>query len=406
MAGILHGAVLGADLLAQLHGTGGAVLHAAAAGHAVLRLHLGNIGAAAQVGRVEELGCPQGVADVDVAVADAENLLLAVDVGDLVDEAVVLRLAENLKGLLLGDVAAPVGLHDVVCHVAHGDAPVLRIIGATLVEGPAGQAAGAGGFGVLTLVLVQPVGDVLDGDGLALGGDGLLHRDDVHADARAAGRHHGSDPLQGLEAHALEELAKLRVLLQLLGIHIRELGAAGDKQRDHIPLLVVRVLAVQVLPVVLDQAHHAHLEQQLLQMLRVLARELGDLGQGLGLADLHFQGDLGHLVGDDALEAPVFRVLIGDLPPHAVGDHLAQLQNDLPLGHILRNFIGMGVVVGHNTLPLFIVGYQLCQSRTCWRSQSAQASMPSPVLAQMGMIWMLGLRILAYSVTFSMSKSK
>ena len=176
----------------------------------------------------------------------------------------------------------------------------------------------------------------------------------MHTDARTAGRHHGRDPLQGLKAHALEKLAQLRVLLQLLGVHVSELGAAGDEQGQNVPLLMVGVLAVQVLPVVLNEAHHAHLKQQLFQILRVLAGELGDLGQSLGLADLHFQGDLGHLVGDDALEAPVFRVLIGDLPAHAVGDHLAQLQNDLALGHILRDLVGIGVKVGHNALPLFL----------------------------------------------------
>ena len=89
---IRHRAGLGAQLLAQLHRTGGTVFHAPAAGHALVRLHPGHIGAAGHIGSVEQLAGAQGVADVDVAVADAENLLFAVDVGDLMDEAVVLGL--------------------------------------------------------------------------------------------------------------------------------------------------------------------------------------------------------------------------------------------------------------------------------------------------------------------------
>ena len=163
MFGILNlAAILGAQLPAQLHGSGGAAFHALAAGHAVRLLHPGHIGAAGQVGGVEQLGGAQSVADVDVAVADGEDLVLAVDVGDLVDEAVFLSLAEDVQGLLPGDVAAALaGLHHIVRHVAHGHAPALGIVGAALVKGHPGTAAGAGGGGVFAVVLVQPVGNVL-----------------------------------------------------------------------------------------------------------------------------------------------------------------------------------------------------------------------------------------------------
>ena len=50
--------------------------------------------------------------------------------------------------------------------------------------------------------------------------------------------------------------------------------------------------------------------------------------------------------------------------------------------------------------------YALFQSATCPRSHSHHASTPSPVLAEMGKISSFGLRMRAYSTTFSMSKSK
>ena len=231
VTGILHlAAVLGAELLTQFHSTCGADLHALAAGHAVALLHAGNIGAAGEVGGVEQLRGTQGVAHVNIAVTDGEDLILAVDVGDLMDEAVLLALTEDVQRLFAGDVAAALAcLHHVIRHVAHGDAPTLGVVGAAFIEGEAGLTAGAGGGGVLAVILIQPVGDVLKVNGGILRLDGLLHGDDMHTDARAAGRHHGGDLLQGQAGHTLEEAAHLGVLLQDSVVHVGELGAAGDE---------------------------------------------------------------------------------------------------------------------------------------------------------------------------------
>ena len=174
---------------------------------------------------------------------------------------------------------------------------------------------------------------MLDGDGLALHADGLLHRDDVHPDARPAGGHHGGDFLQGQESHALKEGGHLGVLVDLGAAHIEKLRASGDEHRQDIPLLMVGVLAVQVLPVVLDEADEAHLVQHLLQLVRLHAGELLNLLEGLGLAHLHLHGHVGHLVGDKPRQPPVLRVLPGDaveLGGHPVGDHPAQLDDLLP----------------------------------------------------------------------------
>ena len=91
--GHLSAGLFAAELLAQLGGAGRTHLNAATAGHALVLLDLGDIGRARQVGRVEQLRGAQGIAHVDVAVADGEDLVLAVNVGDLVHKAVVLGLA-------------------------------------------------------------------------------------------------------------------------------------------------------------------------------------------------------------------------------------------------------------------------------------------------------------------------
>ena len=172
--------------------------------------------------------------------------------------------------------------------------------------------------------------DLLQPDGLLLRLDGLLHRDHVHTDARASGGHHRRDLLQGQHGHALKERRHLRVRVDLAPPHIQKLGAAGHEQGQDVPLLVVRVFAVQVLPVVLNETQPGHFVQQLLQGLAFHLRQLHQLLDGLGLADTHFQCHVRHLIGHQRIQPPVFGVVSGGLQANAVGDHAAQLQDLLP----------------------------------------------------------------------------
>ena len=240
------------------------------------------------------------------------------------DEAVLLALTEDVQRLFAGDVAAALArLHHVIRHVAHGDAPTLGIIGAALIEGEAGLTAGAGGGGVLAVILIQPVGDVFKVNGGVLRLDGFLHGDNVHTDARAAGRHHGSDLLQGQAGHTLEEVTHLGVLLQDGVIHVGELGAAGYEHGQH-PLLGTG----GILPVVLDDAAEGHLVQEAEKFFLLHTRELYQFRQGLGLAHLHFHCHFRHFVRQQQGKAPILGVILGELLEaqlygDAVGDHLA-----------------------------------------------------------------------------------
>ena len=127
-------AILLADLLAELHGSCRAGLDTEAAGNAVLRRDLCRIGRAGQVRRIEEHARAQGIADLHIAVADVEDLRLAVDVRDLVDEAVVLCLLDDLERLIGRDVVGTVRLDRVVSHIADLDAPVFGVVSAALAE--------------------------------------------------------------------------------------------------------------------------------------------------------------------------------------------------------------------------------------------------------------------------------
>ena len=252
----------GAQLLAELYRPRGAHLDASAAGHALVGLGARHICGAGQVRRVEQLRGAQRIAHVHVAVADGEDLVLAIDVGDLMHKAVGLGLAKRLVDLLARDVVAAIGLHHVVGHVAHRDAPVVRVVTAALAQLRAAHAAAARARCVLALVLVEPMLDVLDRDGAVLHLDRLLDRDDVHADSRASGRHHRRGLGKGSLGGLLEKLRHSRMLVDLGLAHVEELGRTGHEHGQH-PLL----RAGGVLPVVLEQTDVAHLIEQLLERL-------------------------------------------------------------------------------------------------------------------------------------------
>ena len=366
--------VLGAQLLAQLHRAGGAVFHAAAAGDAVLRVHLGHVGAPGHVGRIEQLRRAERVADLDVAVADGEDLPFAVDVRHLVHEAVVLRLLEDGDRLVVGDEVAAAGLGQVFGHVAHADAPVAVVVGAALVQLLPAVSAGADAHGEVPLIPLEPVGDVLDVDGLVLHRDGLLHRDDVHADAGAAHGHHRRDLLQREEGHPLEEHRQLRMLVHELDVHVGVLGRSRDEHRHPVDAVLPvetgaghgAFLRVLVAVVILQHAEVGELVQQFVEGLVVrgvmlLRIHLMQFRIGVVLAHAeevpgqHVQQEIQrglpghgvHLVLEDAREAPVLGG-VGvhlDLSGDAVRDVADEFQ-ELGIG-ILIPFVLGDKLLGH-----------------------------------------------------------
>ena len=168
---------------------------------------MGAVSGGGHVRRVEQLARSQREAGAERAVADGKDLILAVDVRDLVDIAVVLGALEDLHRLIIGDLAALAGLETVVTKLTDGNAHLILQLAAALALNAHGIAAGAVADAEVILILFQPVGDVLDIDRLVRGRDSLLDRDDVHADAGASGRHHAGDLRQRQERHALENCA-------------------------------------------------------------------------------------------------------------------------------------------------------------------------------------------------------
>ena len=341
--GHLSAGLFAAELLAQLGGAGRTHLDAATAGHALVLLDLSDIGRARQVGRVEQLRGAQGVAHVDVAVADGEDLVLAVDISDLVHKAVVLGLAQDVVTLVAGHVMATIGLNHVVGHIAHGDAPIGRVVGAALTHHATARAAAAGAVGIFAIVFVEPMLDMLDRHRGARGVDGLLDRNDVHADAGASGRHHRRGLGQRSLGRLLKELGIDRVLLELAHAHVEELGRTRHQHGQH-PLLG----ALGVFPVVLEQTRVAHVVEHLLDIGFGHAGELDHLGQRIGTAHLHLAEHFGLLVGCGLGKRPVLVAQQLVAMQQTVGAVLAQLDDGLARmlrqrRHELRTDVGLGV---------------------------------------------------------------
>ena len=341
--GHLPAGLFAAELLAQLGGAGRAHLNAATAGHALVLLDLGDIGRARQVGRVEQLRGAQGVAHVDVAVADGEDFVLTVNVGDLVHKAVVLGLAQDVVNLVAGHVMATIGLDHVVGHIAHGDAPIGRVVGAALTHHATARAAAAGASGILTLVFVEPMLDMLNRHRGACGVDGLLDRNDVHADTGASGRHHRRGAGQRPLGRLLKELGIDRMLLELVHAHVEELGGTRH-QHGQYPLLG----ALGVFPVVLEQTRVAHVVEHLLDIGLGHAGELDHLGQRIGTTHLHLAEHFGLLVGCGLGKRPVLVAQQLVAMQQTIGAVLAQLDDCLARmlrqrRHKLRADIGLGV---------------------------------------------------------------
>ena len=278
VARILDGAFLGAELLTEADSAGRAGLDALAAGHALLGVALGHVSRGGQVRRVEQLRGAQRIADADGTVADAEDLVFAVDIRDLVDIAAILCLLEDLHRLFIGDVMAMVRLAAVVGKITDADAPLAFHVAGALSADALLLAAGAHAHADMPLILLQPMGQVLDRQRLALGRDGLFDRNDMHADSGASGRHHFSNTRQRQIGHAFKEIGRLREHVRLLGIDHHDLGAAGNEHVQHPALFMVRILAVEILPMELDQTALADGLHRFFQIgsvkLRVLLCEL------------------------------------------------------------------------------------------------------------------------------------
>ena len=126
-------------------------------------------------------------------------------------------------------------------------------------------------------------------------------------------------------AHLVGKLAHLLwYALKKLLIVDHVLGAADNKNGNEILLVTVGVV-----PVILDYADLRKLVEKLFHPFDLPAELACDLSRSVGLAHLHLQHQLRHLVGQDLVEHPVFwtrfiHFRLTECNIHTIGNMLCQ----------------------------------------------------------------------------------
>ena len=185
----------------------------------------------------------------------------------------------------------------------------------------------------------------------------LFHRDDVHADAVAAGAHHGRDILQRQECHPLKERRHRRVPVHAVRARVEKLRTAGDEERDPVPLLALirtgrAVVVVMIAVVVFDDAVHRSEIQQFAHAFRgkLGLVHLAQLLIGIPFAQLHPEEHVHLVLGQDLPEAPVFGIGgldARDLGLHVIGDLACELR-------VFFLEILLAVVFGYRYFPAVV----------------------------------------------------
>ena len=296
--------LLGAELLAHLDGVVRAVIGAAAAGHALLLVDLGDVVALGEVRGVEVLRHAQREAALDLAVADGEGLAL-MQGRDLVHAADVVGLLDDGLGLVDADRTAPAVVGEEVGDAAHEQAVILIDIAGALAHHAADAAALTWRDVQVAFVILNVLRAALVVDLLRVGRDGALHGDDAH-DAGTHGGVHGVLFLAGGRV-LMEGVGDLRMRLDERLVRQQELEDAGGVRGQQVNLEI-------------DLRHDdLHDETDLGDLVQNLSRALdGHLGL---LRNQRNEGrlhagqclhDLDLLVRDPLLKCPVLCAIRGD----------------------------------------------------------------------------------------------
>ena len=346
---------------------------------------MGTVGRAGHIRCVEQLRCTQCIADTRCTVADGEDLIFPVNIGDLMYKSVSLGALQNFQNFLLCDVMAFSCFYQIICHITDTDAQISFDFAAAFAAHALLTAAGTGADCIFVLIFFQPVGDMLHTCGFLLCRNCLFYRNDMHSDSGASRRYHWCDLFQRQSGHIFKEICQNRVFFHLLFIHHHKFCAAGNKHRQDILLMMVGVL-----PVIFDHADHGHFIQQLLHTFWIFAGFSGNLFQCHWFSDLHGKTDLCHFISQNFRESPILGILHCDFHTDTVSDHLSQLQDQFTFFF-------------HSFTPFSFDSFQELVSSF---SQSIHSSMPSPVRAEIGMIFISGFSFSTRFLHSSRSKSK
>ena len=318
-----------AELLTELDRVLRADFDAAAAGDAVVRVDMGSV---VRRGHVRGGGVPGGLqrhAGLPVTVTDEEAFVRAVHVGQLMDAAVVFGFLDD--GFRFGAVDAPclAGADEVVCILTEGDAVLVKQVIGAFFHHFAETAALAVRHSEVSLVAVEPPGDLLAVRSVFVPFDGTLDGDGAHNGGTH--RSEAGDELLQVQDVVDEARCRFRVLRRELTGHGDVLHGARreDGQQEHVDALVVRG--------VLDDADLRHFRSEFGAGFDAHALDFCQLLDVVRLAQLHLQDEVDHLVGQHAVPEHILPgVLRGERVQEVdMRDHLQQVLPD----RLVRGFL-------------------------------------------------------------------
>ena len=256
-------AFLIAKLLSKLYCTGRTTLHTFSAGDTFLFIHMGNVGWTWHIRSVKQLWSTQCITYIDITVTYGKNLVCPINICNLMYESVVFGLPEYIQRLFPWNVAAVLlCLNNIICHIAHSNAPSFRIVSTAFIVSQTWASAGARTGSVFAVVFIQPVWYVLQIYGFVFHLNRLFNRYYMHSDTCTALWHERCNFLQGQTWHMLKESSHLRIRLKNACIHIKEFCTPRHIHRQNI-LLFVGI----ILPVIFQNTFAGHLFQQCLAFL-------------------------------------------------------------------------------------------------------------------------------------------
>ena len=311
----LFTAILMAQLLSKLNSTRRTAFNTKTAGNTLGRIRLRRKGAAGKIRRIKQHAGTQRIADLHITVADIEDMLRTIDIGNLVNEAVILCFLQNIQRLFRRNIMGAAGFDGVIRHVANLNAPVIRIIAAAFAQHRAGITAGTDSGRKMTLIFLQPVRDMLQIHGLIIKVHFLFYRNDMHANAITSRRNHLRNTSQRNKCHPLKEVSNRGILINTILARVEEFRRSRHKI-GYAPALGMRlvrkrvIMVIAVAVIVLQNTDPAHLVQQFLQVRRLNIRcQLHHLFKGIELSKLHAVGQGNLLIIQYFAQTPVFRII-------------------------------------------------------------------------------------------------
>ena len=96
-------------------------------------------------------------------------------------ETMILGFLQNIHCLIIADIMATVGFHQILGHVSYADTPIAIIVSTALFKFLAAVSARADTHGKVAFIAFEPIRDMLDIGGFVHHADGFLNRNHMHA---------------------------------------------------------------------------------------------------------------------------------------------------------------------------------------------------------------------------------